>query len=242
MARSPATGRGPGFVHTRSVLPAAVRVTAEPRAGGMSAAAQAGVSLLELLVALALAVIVVLASVRLLSGSRAAQASGARASDAVLTLDLAAGLLGSEVRRAGYAPFPLGTVDAARPGTTLQLEVHAGRPSGDAVSVTYLDDRLAGAVVLRALRFEVGVDARGEPQLYRITASGAKQPLVQGVTRLTIAGWVDDVGLHDGDALVPGPLHPWVLLLRLDRASPDHARRVAVPLPSRPSTTVAVGP
>lgn len=240
--RCRAPGRGPAFAGAGTGRSAGNRVTPRSCPSPGRGAAQVGFTLLEVAVALALAATVALVLVRFLGAARTAQTSGARASDAVLTLDLAADLLGGEVRRAGYGPVAPDALVEALSAATLRVVVHTERASGDALSVAYLDDRLAGGVVSRALRFEAGTDGRGAPQLYRITASGAKQPLVQGVTRLTVAGWADAVGLHGRASLTPGAFDPWLLLLRVESAPAAPARVFAVPLPSRPSATVEVGP
>lgn len=222
--------------------PPAGRGTTEPAPAGRRATAGAGFTLLEVAVTLALAALVGLAVVRALAHGRTAGSAGARASEAVLSLDLAADLLAGEVRRAGYRPYPVDTLAGSLAPTTLRLAVHTDRAAGDALSVAYLEDRLAGAPVPRELRFEVGIDGAGVAQLYRITASGAKQPLVQGVTRLAVAGWADSAGLHGRQELTAGALQPRLLLLRLTSGPAATARLLAVPLPDRPATTVEMGP
>lgn len=208
----------------------------------MSARSRRGFSLLEVLVALALSALVGLVAARGLSAARRAVRGTAQASDAALSLDLGSALLEREVRRAGYVPYPAPPAGDAAVTPGLGLAVHTRSPQGDSLEVRYLDDRVVDGPVARDLRFEVGVDGRGLPQLYRATAAGSKQPLVEGVTGLRVSGWGDASGLHAGSDLGAGSLRPWFLVLRLTAAGAPSARTVVVPLPSRPLTTVGVGP
>ncbi len=203
--------------------------------------AHAGFSVLELLLAVSLSALVGLAAVRLLAGSRASEASTSTASDRARALDLAAGLLTGELRRAGYVPYPSPLADgrdAVRPGLTVTL---GSGPRGDALGLRYLDDRLQGGPVTRDLEFDAAIDGRGLAQLYRTSASGSRQPWVQGIDRIQVVGWVDGTGLHGRSELAAGELRPWLLLLALGAAGVP-ARRLAVPLPSRPLATVVEGP
>ena len=202
---------------------------------------RAGFTLLEVLLALALATLVGLAAARLLTGSNASETAVSQGSDRARALDLAADLLAAELRRAGSVPYPPpagGGLDATRP--TLELTLGAGR-HGDALVVRYLDDRVQGAPVLRDLRFDAALDGRGLAQLYRATASGNRQPLVQGIDAVRVVGWVDAAGEHPRSALVAGPLRPWLLLVDLESEGPT-TRRVAAPLPSRPRAEVVMTP
>lgn len=200
----------------------------------------AGYTLVEVLVALALAGAVVLVAVRALAGAHAVDGSLSAGSTAARALDLGTDLLAGELRRAGYAPYPNPDADWA-PSPGLTLEIGADGAHGDTVGVRYLDDRLASGTVERDLRFDVAVDGRGVPQLYRRTASGNRQPLVQGVTSFRLVAWADAAGLHQRDELVAGTLSPWLLVFSLtaDRGPP---RTVAAALPSRPEAQVTVGP
>jgi len=210
----------------------------------VSPRARGGFTLLEALLALALSAIVVVAAARALSGTRRAADATSTSADALLARDLGADLLAREVRRAGYVPVP------PPPGgawegwpASLELTLGAGASGPDAIRVRYVDDRLADALVARDLSFEVAVDGRGDPQLYRVTAGGSKQPLVGGVSGLRISGWADARGLHGRSELVPGAgLRPWLLLLALSARGAERSRTVAVPLPSRPRTAVAAAP
>lgn len=206
----------------------------------MNARARRGFTLVEVLLALALVAIVIAAAGRGLAGSRHAAAAAAMSSGAMLSRDLGSDLVAREVRRAGYAPAS--TPRAAGGGAELELALRPGRPRGDAVTVRYVDDRLSGAPLQRDLTFEVGLDGRGVPQLYRRTASGSKQPLVEGVSGLWVAGWADAGGFHPRSELAEGTLRPWLLALRLASDGSDEIRAVAVPLPSRPPAYVTVVP
>jgi type II secretory pathway pseudopilin PulG len=195
---------------------------------------------LELLLAVSLSALVGLAAVRLLAGSRASEVSTSTASDRARALDLAADLLTGELRRAGYVPYPSPLADgrgAVRPGLTVTL---GSGPRGDALGLRYLDDRLQGGPVTRDLEFDAAIDGRGLAQLYRTTASGSRQPWVQGIDRIQVVGWVDSTGLHNRSELAAGELRPWLVLLALGAAGAP-VRRLAVPLPSRPLATVVEG-
>jgi prepilin-type N-terminal cleavage/methylation domain-containing protein len=201
----------------------------------------AGFSLAELLLALALAAVVMLAATRLLVGSKRADAAVSAASGSMLALDLAADLLGDELRRSGYVPVPTPvgvTLDRTLPSLVLDI---ADADHGDGLVARYIDDRLADGPVLRDLRFDAGMDGRGEPQLYRRTATGHRQPLVQGIASVRVTGWVDAAGVHDRESLVAGTLEPWIVLLELATAD-GTTRTAAVPLPSRPATEVVRAP
>jgi len=197
--------------------------------------------LLELLLALALAILVGLAAARLLAGSRSAEAAVSGGSDAARALDLAAGLLAGELRRAGSEPYPPpagGGLEPSQP--SLVLALGSGR-HGDALGVRYLDDRVQGAPVARDLRFDAALDGRGVFQLYRATASGNRQPVVQGIDTVRVVGWVDAAGAHPRSALVAGPLRPWLLLLELGTDG-GATRWLAAPLPGRPLAGVVTAP
>lgn len=205
----------------------------------MSAGRASGFSLLEVLVAVALASVVVLVAVRMLAGGRTVDRALSVTSTSARALDVAAELLAAELRRAGYVPYPDDGGWTPSPG--LSLQIHTGTARGDAVGVRYLDDRVVDGPVQRDLIFDVAVDGRGEAQLYRRTASGNRQPLVQGVTELRVLSWADAGGLHRRSELSSGSLRPWLLVFSL-RAADASERVVAVALPSRPDATVVVGP
>lgn len=201
-----------------------------------------GFTLLEVSVALLLASLVALLVVRQVAGSSRLERSAAIAADGVAAVDLGADLLMRELRRAGFVPYPApATPTLDRSAPTLQLTVRASAQHGDAVGVRYVDASLADGPVLRDLRFEAGRDGRGDAQLYRSTASGNRQPMVQGVTALRLEGWVDAEGLHRRDALAPGRLEPWSLLLSVGGAG-DRRRTLTATLPSRPLAEVVVVP
>lgn len=208
---------------------------------GQAGRRRPGFTLLEVLLALALTALVGLTAARLLVGSRSSEAAVSEGSDRVRALDLAADLLAGELRRAGRVPYPApatGGLDASRPA--LEVRLGSGR-HGDALGVRYLDDRLQGAPVARDLRFDVAPDGRGVPQLYRATASGNRQPLVQGIDTMRVVGWVDATGAHPRSAFAGGPLRPWLLLVELG-AEGRASRTVATPLPSRPTAEVVMVP
>ena len=201
----------------------------------------AGFTLLEVMLALTLAALVGLAATRLLSASLTAEPATSQGADRARALDMAADLLGAELRRAGSEPYPPptgGGLDAGEPA--LKVTLGSGR-YGDVLAVRYLDDRVQGGPLLRDLRFDAAVDGRGVPQLYRAAAGGNRQPLVQGIDAVRVVGWVDAAGAHPRSAFVAGALRPWLLLVELG-VEGSTTRRVAAPLPSRPRAAVVMAP
>ncbi len=199
-----------------------------------------GFTLVEALLAAALAALIVLAAVRLAGAARGLGAAATDASDRALALGLGTDLLAAELRRAGFEPFPSSGLTLPADGPDLTLTLRPASPAGDSVRVRYVDDGLADGPVVRDLVFSAGTDGRGVPQLYRATYGGRRQPLVEGVEALRVAGWVDAAGRHTRSEVISGPLQPWLLLLRVSAAGGD-AWTLAVPLPSRPRTEVTSG-
>lgn len=210
-----------------------------PATAAAPAGRAAGLTLAEVLVALALAAVVGLAAARLLQASQRPRTTAGIAADHAQTLDVASGLLSGTLRRAGYRPFPLpaGMTLGASPTLVLHL---AGVGRSDELAVRYIDDRLASGPRLRDVSFTVGVDARGEWQLYRRAGAGTRQPLVHGIDELRLVAWSDAAGLHRRGDLVGGGLRPWALELQL--GTDADTRRVVVTLPGRPLTQVVTTP
>lgn len=160
------------------------------RAGRGVGRGSSGLSLPELLVALALGVTLLgLVGAALASARRHASAAETHA-DTVAALLLTAELLQEELRVAGMLPWPATEGERAlasawlTPGLTVALAAH-----GHTIGLRGNDHRLSGPDVARDLSFEAGVDGRGEAQLYRRAAGSVRQPLVAGVESLRV-GWV----------------------------------------------------
>ncbi len=203
----------------------------------------AGLSLLEVLLAGALASLVVVAAAVVLAGSRGAVDSAGAASDELAALDLGRDLLAGQLRRSGYRPLAGSAAPALDPTRAPLVVTLAGGADGpDALRVRYVDDTLASGPVVRDLRFDVAVDGRGLPQLYRAVAAGVRQPLVEGIAGLRVDGWVDATGAHDRAALrARSSFEPWLLLVTLSTPS-GRQRRLVAPLPARPEAEVAAPP
>lgn len=221
---------------TRSVT---LRCAAAKRGGARSGLRGAGLTLVEVLVALAVVGVVTAAFASLVVSARRTASSAALRSDTQQTLDLAGGLLTEELRLAGSAPWPrpalvdgVEDVDAFLE-VALWLETDAHDPEV-AVRLRFVDVRGAGTPVARDMTFEVGVDARGAWQLYRKPAGASRQPLVENVRSLRLAGIVVDGVLHQEPPA--GTYRPSALLL--DVGIEAASRRLVVPLPSRPTTFV----
>ncbi|MFO7544538.1 MAG: hypothetical protein R6W77_03480 [Trueperaceae bacterium] len=238
----------------------------------------AGLTIVETLVALAIAAIALVGFASLVANARTTAVTTVVSSDASRALDLAAALLSEEVRLAGGVPWPRperveGTEDPeAFVTTALWLDAGSaadGNPAvasdvGASVRLRYVDARLAGAPLARDVTFEVGVDARGVPQLYRRADGAARQPLVEGVGSLRLVGVVED-GLLVAPP-VAGTFRPSALLLEVvldaawaqgagsgagpasggaggggsasSTATEREPRLVVVALPNRPATIV----
>lgn len=201
-----------------------------------------GFTLVEVLLAIAIGGVLVVGVTRALSGDRRSARVTTERSDAQLSLDLAADLLGRELRRAGYVPYAPGAASVVHPWpVALRIVLRPGRAAGDTIEIRSIEDRLVTGPVARDLSFEAGIDGRGEPQLYRESGTGSRQPLVSGVAGLTVAGWVDVSGFHARALLVPGSLRPTLLTLRLVAGGSGSTRTFAVPLASHPATRVELG-
>lgn len=202
-------------------------------------------SLVEVLVALAVAGILTLALAQMLRGTRSSEAALDRALDPLQVLDLAAELLSEEVSRAATLPWPTPAViddlpvgtDAngfLTPGLTITAGTH-----GDRVRVAYVDESVAAGPRARAVTFEAGSDATGEPQLYRRTGASTRQPLVAGVDDMTVVALVQDGAVVTPPALVVGAASRAVVVrLRSDGVTRD----VVIALPGRPLVALEVIP
>lgn len=158
------------------------------RGGASGLRAHRGVTLPELLVALAVAgAVLLILALNLRSASRSAATLNDRA-EAAQSLLLASELLREELSQAGSA-LPEGSAALPAPHLTLDLTGATHR-----VRVRYLDDRPLGGAQLRDHRFEAAADSRGEPQLYRAPAGSSRQPLVEGIDGLLISGGIDAEG------------------------------------------------
>lgn len=196
-----------------------------------SVPASMGLTLVEVLVTLAVSAVVLGLVGSLLGSARAASTAQMMATQPDRALDLAAELLTEEVGLAGFRPWRLAPVETG-PAVVI---TRAG--SGDAVQVTFVDDRLAGPAVERALTFDAREDGDGVPQLYRRSGGASRQPLVAGVTKIVVEALVTAAGALAEP--VAGTAYAGVrgLVLRLNGEA--GATRVAVvPTGSRPTVEV----
>lgn len=203
---------------------------------GAARSGRAGLTLIEILVALMIAGLLVLLLGQMLRGTRASAAAVDRALDPLQVLDLAAELLTEEIGLAGHLGWPEPAVVAdlppgstptsfIRPGLDLVLNV-----ASDAVTVRYIDDRLVAGPLARVVTFEAGRDSAGEPQLFRRAGASSRQPLVAGVESLRVVALVSS-----GSELAPteAPAEPLrAIVLRL--AASGSYRDVVIELLSRP--------
>ena len=199
-----------------------------------------GFGLVEVLVALALTGVLLVALLAYVRSARNAQVAGESAGEATQTLLLAAELLREELLRAGSGPWPLpiSSQEVEGLGHDLTPAQFLGRgvqvrsvPGGQAVRIVYIDDSLAGGPVARDFTFEAGSDGQGQPQLYRRSGTGSRQPWVAGVESLRIAGVIDGDGSSLGwQQAAGGELR--ALWLELQAAGEE--RRVLLELPHRP--------
>jgi len=204
---------------------------------------KAGLSLVEVLIALTLLALLGMLVASLLPASSRSAGTVTGQLERRQLLDLAAELLAEEVGLAGAAPWPLTeeVAGVADPAAFLAgaLSLSAAAPAGHRLAVRFLDHRLAGPPLARDLSFDVGVDARGQSQLYRRAGLTSRQPLVEGIDRLEVSGVVLDgalIGLGD----VTTGARPWALLIRL--ASGEEERVMVITLPQRPRLVLAGQP
>lgn len=195
------------------------------------ATATVGLTLLEVLVTLAVSAVVLGLVGSLLGSARAASTAQMMAVQPDRALDLAAELLTEEVGLAGFRPWRLAPAESG-PAVVI---TRAG--AGDAVQISFVDDRLAGPALERTLTFDVREDGDGVPQLYRRSGGASRQPLVAGVTAFVVESVVTTAGTLAEP--VAGSVYTNVrgLVLRLE--GEDGATRVAVvPTGSRPTVEV----
>lgn len=192
--------------------------------------ARAGFTLVELLVTLAVASLLLAIVSGVMGSARAAAAAEDRAVEPWRALDLAAELLAEELGLAGFEP--LGTERVPEPAVTI-------RPAagGHAITVSVVDDRVAGTPVRRQVRFEAGEDARGLPQLYRAAGVASRQPLVEGVLGLAVEAVVGADGALQPPELGATYVDARGLVLRLTAAE-GRERPVVVLLGSAPDVEV----
>ncbi|HET8986291.1 MAG TPA: hypothetical protein VFN03_11070, partial [Trueperaceae bacterium] len=178
--------------------------------GGGAAKRLVGLTLVEVLVALAIASLITMALGQALRGTRASEAAMNRALDPLQVLDLAAELLDEELSLAANLVWPPPEhVDGLPDGTDLAafvtpgLHIESG-PTGDRLRIRYVDDRLADGPLARDVTFEAGPDATGEPQLYRRAGTSSRQPLVAGVQALSVVSIVQGGAQIDPGAVVVG--------------------------------------
>ena len=162
-----------------------------------------GFTLVEVLVALAIAGILMVALAGFVRSARGAAVAAESSSETAVTLRLATELLREELLLAGSAPWPLpvaggditGLEGAQTPAQFLAQGVQVSNVAGGhAVRLVYIDDRVAGQPVARHLTFEARPDSQGQPQLYRRAGASPRQPWVAGVERLTVMGGIDQAG------------------------------------------------
>lgn len=202
-----------------------------------------GMTLVEVLVALAVASLITIALGQALRSTRASEAAVNRTLDPLQALDLAAELLDEELSLAAQTVWPppsviddlpdgVGAEAFVTPGLVIE-----GGPTGDRVRIRYVDDRLAAGPLARVVTFEAGPDALGEPQLYRRAGTSSRQPLVAGVESLRVTNVVQGGALLEpGAAVVGSPVSAVVVRL----VALDSVRDVVIELPDRP--VLGLGP
>ena len=174
---------------------------------------QYGFTLTEVLVAVAIASLLLVALVGFVRSARGTALASEAASEITTTLRLAVELLREELLLAGSAPWPLpedaGAVEGLEGAETSAqflaqgLQVRAV-PGGHALRLVYLDDRVAGRPVARYLTFEAAADGQGQPQLYRRSGGSPRQPWVGGVEEMVVVGAVTAPGELVGVGSLPG--------------------------------------
>jgi len=165
------------------------------RSPGAGPNAIQGFSLLELLVALALAALLaVLLGSTLAGGASVAERVG-RASEAAQLRLLATSLLVAEIELAGRGVA----------ADSLAVERDPAGEGGDRIVVRYLAEAYRAEPLLVEATFFAAVDGRGRPSLYREPDDGVRQPWLLGVTGLhATAGRAPDGATLTRSQLAPG--------------------------------------
>lgn len=159
-----------------------------------------GFTLLEVLIATALIGVVLTAALGFLGSSSKAYGTLESAATQTQIMELAAEVLRYELELAGYAGAG---VSAALSGAGIELHP-SGRPDQpDAITIRYVEDRWLSQPTERAIRFEVGTDGNGTPNLYRREHGSARQPAVQEITNLKLRA------LFTPDGATRLPRQPW---------------------------------
>ncbi|HZW98490.1 MAG TPA: prepilin-type N-terminal cleavage/methylation domain-containing protein [Trueperaceae bacterium] len=201
------------------------------RNGRATAPVSAGLTLVEVLVALAVSAVVLGLVGSLLGSARAASTAQAMATQPDRALDLAAELLTEEIGLAAFRPWRSLSEEN---GPEVVLTPVA---SGHAVQLSFVDDRLEGPAVERSLTFDAREDGDGAHQLYRRSGGASRQPLVSGIAAVVVESLVT----ASGELVEPvaGALHSDVrgLVLSLEGES-GASRLVIVPTGARPTVEV----
>lgn len=213
-----------------------------------SAGAGRGFTLIEALVALAVAAVVGVLAAASLRTERTQAAALTDVLSRRTALDLAAELLAEEIGFGASRQFSevAATVEEVEsevwldsPQLTISLDT--GGPAtgggGDALTIVFVDERLSGPPVLRTLTFEAAPDSAGVWQLYRRPGSSSRQPLVEGVTALSVVALIGDgewLGAASQVGGEPVVVSGVVILL----AAGDVERPVVIELPNRPLASV----
>lgn len=177
-------------------------------------AARSGVTLVELLVALALAAVVTTALVSLLTQVGRATAGVVGRTDRSQRASLAASLLETELQRAGRG--------LDEPG--LRITLRPDSPHGDVLDVHYLAEAYRAQPVEVRASFFAARDSAGRPNLYRDPPDGVRQPWLLRVEAVHVAGAVDASGtrLARGDLVDGDELRAVALRVELTDAGPVH--------------------
>ena len=166
------------------------------RSGGRTS----GVTLVELLVALAVAALILTAAGGLLSTARAGERTLSDTVEPRRALELAAELLREEIALAGFEPWQPAAAGGdplpdAGPGLA-RIVVTGAASATQEIGLAFIDDRLPTGFVVRQLDYSADLDGRGVAQLYRRSGPSSRQPVVEGVSQLEVTGYLDAGGLH----------------------------------------------
>jgi hypothetical protein len=114
-------------------------------------------------------------------------------------------------------------------GPALAVGLGAGQGGSDTLAVRYMEERWYQEPELRALRFDVKRDGAGLWNLYLQEAGATRQPAVQRVNGLAIAGFVGPDGRHlPAESTLPLEAVALELELRFDWGE---SRLVGIALP-----------
>jgi prepilin-type N-terminal cleavage/methylation domain-containing protein len=171
-----------------------------------------GFTLAEVLTALALLAVVLLAVGHFTVGSVRTWRAALQLLERAQLTAVAEEVVLQELGLAGYR---LEAFDP--PQATVEISVNPHPERSDSVRVHYREERWLAAPQLQDITIDVTSDAQGNRNLYRREHGATRQPAVQGVTNLKLFRFIDGDGqLLDPAGVWPQRISGLVLLLSFE--------------------------